>query len=180
MVSRTAGEKKRTVNGGDYGLCPGRRNASSLRQRDARRHGTVSGCILVQLHRKPPEIFRKAPGARAFQMRFTLRMYCTDSVTGETEFALPALHAAREVFLECFIGRNHFRVPMRRQASRWVVRLTLAPGLLFYRIEVDGKARRDRNRSRLKTQDGQPCSLAVIVRASLNRFSSPPPKRAGS
>jgi hypothetical protein len=99
------------------------------------------------------------------EMRFAPRMYCTDSVTGVTEFAFPGLHAAREVFLECFIGRNHFRVPMRRQASQWIARLTLAPGLLFYRFEVDGKARRDRNRSRMKTQDGQPCSLAVIVRA---------------
>jgi hypothetical protein len=98
-------------------------------------------------------------------VRFNLRMYCTDSVTGVTEFAFPGLHAAREVFLECFIGRNHLRVPMRRQASQWIARLTLAPGLLFYRFEVDGKARRDRNRSRMKTQDGQPCSLAVIVRA---------------
>ena len=97
-------------------------------------------------------------------MRFTPRMYCTDSVTGVTEFAFPGLHAAREVFLEGFIGRNHFRVPMQRQARQWIARLTLAPGLLFYRFEVDGKTRRDRNRSRLKTQDGQPCSLAVIVR----------------
>ena len=98
-------------------------------------------------------------------MRFTFRMYCTDSVTGETEFAFPALHAAREVFLEGFMGRNHFRVPMRREATKWIARLTLAPGLLFYRFEVDGKARRDRHSSRMKTQDGQPCSLAVIVRA---------------
>jgi hypothetical protein len=97
-------------------------------------------------------------------MRFTRRMYCTDSVTGETEFALPALHAAREVFLECFIGRKHFRVPMRRVATQWIARIALAPGLLFYRFEVDGKAQRDRHSSRMKTQDGQPCSLAVIVR----------------
>jgi hypothetical protein len=98
-------------------------------------------------------------------MRFHRRMYCTDSVTGVTEFAFPALHEAREVFLECFSGRNHFRVPMRRQASQWIARLKLAPGLLFYRFKVDGKARRDRHSSRMKTQDGQPCSLAVIVRA---------------
>jgi hypothetical protein len=92
-------------------------------------------------------------------------MYCTDAVTGLTEFAFPGVRAAREVFLECFTERNHFRVPMRREATRWIARLALAPGLLFYRFEVDGKARRDRQRGKLKTQDGQPCSLAVIVRA---------------
>ena len=91
-------------------------------------------------------------------------MYFTDSVTGLTEFAFPGLHAAREVFFECSTERGHVRVPMRREATKWIAQLALAPGLLFYRFEVDGKARRDRNRSRLKTQDGQPCSLAVIVR----------------
>jgi hypothetical protein len=105
-------------------------------------------------------------------VRFNPRMYCTDSVTGVTEFAFPGLYAAREVFLECFTERNHFRVPMRRQASHWIARLTLAPGLLFYRFEVDGKARRDRNRSRLKTQDGQPCSLAVIVPLKVKAVAS--------
>lgn len=123
--------------------------------------------LFIPPDRKPPETFRKPPGARELQMSFTPRMYCTDSVTGVTEFAFPALHAAREAFLEGFSERNHFRVPMRRQASQWIARLTLAPGLLFYRFEVDGKARRDRNRSRMKTQDGQPCSLAVIVRAKV-------------
>jgi hypothetical protein len=91
-------------------------------------------------------------------------MYCTDSLTGVTEFAFPGMRAASEVFLECFTERGHLRVPMRREATKWIARLALAPGLLFYRFEVDGKARRDRNRSRMKTQDGQPCSLAVIVR----------------
>ena len=100
-------------------------------------------------------------------MLFTRRMYCTDAVTGATEFAFPGRPAARAVFLECFTERNHFRVPMRRQARQWIARLTLAPGLLFYRFNVDGKTRRDRNRSRLKTQDGQPCSLAVIVRGKV-------------
>ena len=89
-------------------------------------------------------------------------MCCTDSVTGETLFSFSSPKMIGEVILEYFINHKRFRVPMRQQASEWIARIALSPGWIFYRFEVDGIPRRDRQGNKLKTTDGRPCSLAVI------------------
>ncbi len=89
-------------------------------------------------------------------------MYCTDSVSGETLFQFPAANPARSVILEAFANRKRLRVQMRRRANDWIAKLKLPAGWYFYRFEVDGKTKWDRAVGKMKTQDGRPCSLALI------------------
>jgi len=83
-------------------------------------------------------------------------------VTGETLFSFSSPKRTGRVVLEYFINHKCFRVPMRQQASEWIARIALSPGWIFYRFEVDGVPRRDRQGNKLKTLDGRPCSLVVI------------------
>ncbi|HEV2695064.1 MAG TPA: hypothetical protein VG347_19370 [Verrucomicrobiae bacterium] len=89
-------------------------------------------------------------------------MYCTDVITGETRFQFPAPRAARSVILEAFTGQKQLRVRMQHRAGEWIARLKLPSGWCFYRFEVDGKTQWDRACGKMKTQDGRPCSLAMI------------------
>ena len=89
-------------------------------------------------------------------------MYCTDATTGETLFHFPARERACSVVLEMFAEGRRLRVQMERSARDWVARLKLPCGWCFYRFEVDGKPHWDRAVGKMKTRDGQPCSLAVI------------------
>ncbi len=96
-------------------------------------------------------------------------MYCTDSTTGETLFAFAASTLARQVVLEGFTDNERVRVRMRRKSKRWTARVALSPGWFFYRFEVDGKTRWDRDAGRMKMQDGRPCSLALIHHFQVRR-----------
>lgn len=96
-------------------------------------------------------------------------MCCTDAITGETLFSYSAPTFSRKVILEYFFNHKCFRIPMRQQASEWIARVALSPGWIFYRFEVDGKVRRDREGNKLKALDGRPCSLAVIQPAAGSR-----------
>jgi len=89
-------------------------------------------------------------------------MYSTSNVTGETTFQLTIQHRARQVILECFSESNRFRVPMRRAASRWIARLPLRTGWVFYRFRVDGRISCGRGLGRIRTQEGELYHLAVI------------------
>jgi hypothetical protein len=93
-------------------------------------------------------------------------MYCTDFVTGETLFQFSATGMVRAVILETFANRERIRLQMQRHADNWSARIKLAPGWCFYRFEVDGKFRWDRDAGKMKSQDGCPCSLAVISNGS--------------
>ena len=95
-------------------------------------------------------------------------MYRTDKSTGETIFRLAIPQRARAVFLECFNEREHFCVPMRRAASRWITRLPLAAGWFFYRLKVDGRASCARGVARIRMQDGQRYHMAVIAPCGAN------------
>jgi hypothetical protein len=105
-------------------------------------------------------------------LRFNRRMYCTDFVTGETLFQFPAPDTARSVVLETFANRKRLRVRMQRCANDWIAKLKLPSGWCFYRFEVDGKVQWDRHAGKMKTQDGRPCSLAVISTGSAKETQS--------
>lgn len=89
-------------------------------------------------------------------------MYCTDFVTGETLFQFPARRAARSVVLEAMANGKRLRVQMQRRANDWIANLKLPAGWCFYHFEVDGKTQWDRATGKMKTEDGRPCSLAMI------------------
>jgi hypothetical protein len=89
-------------------------------------------------------------------------MYCIDFATGETVFSFPATPSANEAVLECFADHKLFRIKMERGTGEWFARLLLTPGLWFYRVLVDGRARWDRGSGKLKTIDGSLCSFALI------------------
>jgi hypothetical protein len=89
-------------------------------------------------------------------------MYCNDADTGRTLFVLPTRVGMRKVMLEGFSENQKFRVPMRRKARNWFVRLAIMPGWFVYRFEVDGRAKWDRDVGKCKSADGRACSLAVI------------------
>ena len=93
-------------------------------------------------------------------------MYCTDATTGETLFHFSARKTARDVVLEMFTEGRRLRVRMERSARDWVARAKLPGGWCFYRFEVDGKPQWDRTVGKMKTEDGKPCSLAMIIAAS--------------
>src|SRR5262245_61875258 len=96
-------------------------------------------------------------------------MYCTDAITGETRFELSAANGVREVILEFLNGGETRRVPMRRERSRWIAHLALAPGWVFYRFNLDGRPRWDRQAGSLCAGDGLRYSLAVINRPASTR-----------
>ncbi|MEI9960189.1 MAG: hypothetical protein WDM76_03365 [Limisphaerales bacterium] len=112
--------------------------------------------------RNPPLNLSKRTDAAAWRSGFNAVMYCTDFVTGETLFQFPAPRPARSVVLEAFANHKRLRVRMQRCASDWIARLELPSGWYIYRFEVDGKAEWDRAAGKMKTQDGRPCSLAMI------------------
>jgi hypothetical protein len=102
-------------------------------------------------------------------------MYCIDFTTGETVFSFPATPSANEVVLECFADHKLFRIKMERETGKWIARLLLTPGLWFYRVLVDGRARWDRGAGKLKTIDGSLCSFALIQKtAALSQAKSHP------
>ena len=107
-------------------------------------------------------MFRKHGKARSARVCFKENMYCNDTATGETEFALDAGDGAREVMLEGFSDRERVRVPMHRAACGWVTRIAVHPGWFFYRFCIDGRTRWDRSAGKLRTADGSAWSLALI------------------
>jgi hypothetical protein len=111
-------------------------------------------------------ILRKPSASKRMQNDVVLglngRMYCTDIITGETLFQLSTTSLVRSVILEMLVNRERIRMQMQRHADSWIARIRLTPGWCFYRFEVDGKARWDRDAGKMKAQDGRPCSLAVI------------------
>jgi hypothetical protein len=107
--------------------------------------------------------FSNGAEAGGAALEFNETMYCTDSVTGETLFQFHPHRAARSVILEAVANQRRLRVRMRRCADDWIARLKLPSGWCIYRFEVDGRSEWDRSAGKMKTRDGQPCSLAMIT-----------------
>jgi hypothetical protein len=100
-------------------------------------------------------------------------MYCTDFATGKTLFQISAPAAVRSVILEAFANRKRLRVRMQRRANNWIAQLKLPSGWCFYRFEVDGKTHWDRTVGKMKTDDGRPCSLALISGSGKSSVENP-------
>jgi hypothetical protein len=89
-------------------------------------------------------------------------MNYVDRSTGEMVFEL-ARATARTVNLVLGFGQEQLRrLPMRLDRGRWVARLALQPGWVFYSFEVDGRLKGDSEAGRLRSADGTRCSLALV------------------
>lgn len=85
-----------------------------------------------------------------------------DRSTGEMVFELVRA-TARKVNLVLGMGQEQLRrLPMQLEKGRWIARLVLQPGWVFYSFEIDGLLKGDTEAGRLKLQDGSRCSLALV------------------
>jgi hypothetical protein len=89
-------------------------------------------------------------------------MNYVDRSTGEMVFELVRA-TARKVNLVLGLGQEQLRrLPMRLEKGRWIARLVLQPGWVFYSFEVDGRLKGDTEAGRLRFKDGSRGSLAMV------------------
>jgi hypothetical protein len=130
---------------------------------DATRHMILPSLVkTLNLHSNLPQRFSNQTKAKDSISGFNENMYCTDFLTGETLFQFSMAGRARSVILETFANRGRIRLQMKQHCGKWIARIKLAPGWCLYSFEVDGRPRWNRDAGKMKTQNGRPCSLAVI------------------